>query len=68
MKNVVDSSLCFLIEIAPSNIYKCIDLSFESMIKCVSAAFLLVRLRLLLASITHDVELNGNYGLFPPVL
>lgn len=35
------------------------------MIKCVSAAFLFVRLHLLLASINHDIQLYGNYGLLP---
>jgi len=68
MKNIVVSSLCFSMVIAPSNVSKRIDFSFESMVKCVSAAFLFVRLRLLLASINDDVELDGSYSLLPLAL
>lgn len=46
MKNIVVSSLCFLMEISPCNIYEHIDFSFESMIKRVSAALLFIRLHL----------------------
>lgn len=65
MKNIVVSSLCFLMEIAPCNIYEHIDFSFESMIKRVSAALLFIRLHLWLVPINHDLELNGSSGLLP---
>lgn len=67
MKNIAVPSLCFLMEIAPSNIYEHIDFSFESMLKCVSEALLFIRLHLLPVPINHNLELNGSSGLLPLV-
>lgn len=50
MKNTGVSSLCFLMKIAPLNIYRCVDFSLESMTKSVSAGSLFIRQCLLLDS------------------
>lgn len=59
-KDTVVSSLCFLMEIAPFNIYKCVDFFLESMTKCVSAGALFIRQCFLLESSRRSEMLHSS--------